>query len=374
MTDSRFSTCVMVAAVAACGSSTPAPIANRTIVGALSDDDAYRKQLVAELQDEVLSSYERDDLPDVGTELIPPQVGPARIGAGPGDVLFGFDEIQRRASSRWPLFVPPTIPTTVRSKRLDIHLAHDKQISAAWLADELSWRIDVCGHQAAIPLRITALYAHDGDRWVEVFEHLSFARIPAPYLYSDRDGVHAELRGSPMVRPHENPIVDRNLADQLSGVLAALTSRQPARIARVVSLDPTHLADEDPSRPAPTLLLAPDPDGEWHGTDDLARVQLVDGTLRAEDRRIGTVGPSVAHSSIAYWVGNFSADLPARPGIPPGRVRLRGTFVFEKRDGNWVVVQGHVSQPIDDSDLGKLVFGTSMLSEKPLSLDCSATR
>jgi len=37
-------------------------------------------------------------------------------------------------------------------------------------------------------------------------------------------------------------------------------------------------------------------------------------------------------------------------------------------------VQGHVSQPIDDADLGKLVFGTSMLSENPLTLDCSATR
>jgi hypothetical protein len=368
--------CLLACALAAaCGGPARAPVGNRTVVGATSDDDAYRKRLVAELQDEVIASYERDDPPDVETQLIPQQVGPARIGAGPGDVLFG-DDVQNRASSRWPLFVQPgTIATTVRSKRLDIHLSQDKQASAAWIADELSWRINVCGHWAAIPLRITALYAHAGDRWVQVFEHLSFARIPAPYFYADSSGqLQSQLRGSHMVRPGEKPIVDRKLADELSDRLADLMSRKTARIERVVSLDPKRLADEDPSQPAPTLLLAPDPDGEWHGTDDLARVQIVDGNLRHEDRRVGTVGPDLTRSTVAYWVGNFIADLPARPGIPQGQALLRGTFVFEKRNGRWIVVQGHMSQPIDDIDLGKLVFGTSMLAENPLQFDCSATR
>ena len=137
-------------------------------------------------------------------------------------------------------------------------------------------------------------------------------------------------------------------------------------------------------QPAPTLLIAPDRDGEWHGTDDISRAQLVDGTLAADDRRIGTIGPSVGTSTIAYWVGNFVADLAERPGVKAGKVRLRGTFVFEKRPAkpgdvdcsnpksecHWIVVQGHVSKPIDDINLASIVFGTALISEKPLQITC----
>ena len=362
--------------LSACGAPPPpAPPRSDIPLSYGESDDVRAKRMIGDLEDDVLSSYERDDLPDIDTPLIPPAVGPARIGVGPGDVLFG-DEVRQRASSRWPLFIASgTLKTEVRSKALDVHLAQpgkDRVVSAAWLSDEVSWRIDVCGHAAAIPLRMTALYAHDGDRWVEVFEHLSFARIPYPYAMPDGSPGN-ELRGSPMIKRGEQPIVDRKLADELSGVLQSLFSRKPARIAEVVSLDPEHVAEDNPRAPAPTLILPPDPEGEWHGDKDVTLLaSLVDGTLRAEDRRIGTIGPSVARSTVAYWVGNFVADLEARPGIPAGKVRLRGTFVFEKRDKKWIVVQGHLSEPIDDFDLATLVFGTSLISEKPLQLSCEA--
>jgi hypothetical protein len=117
--------------------------------------------------------------------------------------------------------------------------------------------------------------------------------------------------------------------------------------------------------------------------------------LRAEDRRVGTIG---SPGTVAYWIGNFVATLPARPGIAAGKARVRGTFVFERRrsvkaDGKergcneqpegcrWVLVQGHVSQPIDDGpdpsgrrvdavELTTLVFGTSLVSSKPLEVTC----
>ena len=108
---------------------------------------------------------------------------------------------------------------------------------------------------------------------------------------------------------------------------------------------------------------------------------------------------------MGYWVGNFVADLAARPGVAAGKVRFRGSFVFEKRRENktakrvepcskilsnaeesenpcnWIVVQGHVSQSIDDGpdpdaikrdylDLASVVFGTSLMSPKPLELTC----
>jgi hypothetical protein len=375
----------LVLALAAACSSPPKKSTTAHVesgVGSPESDEMRRKRLVAELQDEILSSYDRDDLPDIETELIPPVVGPARVYVGPGDVLFG-DDVRQRASSRWPLYLGPAVVTDVRSKHLDIHLSADKRVSAAWMSDEISWRITVCGHVAVFPLRITALYAHDGDRWVEVFEHLSWGRVPMPYFTPGPDGKPTNvLRGAPFVRPGENPIVDRKLADALSDAVAALLSRQPQRMESVLSLDPDRRAEDDPSLPAPSLLLAPDPDGEWHGDQETAHLQLVDGTLRAEDRRIGTVGPDVAGSTIAYWVGNFTADLAERPGVAAGmKVQLRGTFVFEKRAGRWIIVQGHLSEPIDDFDLAASVFGSSLamseqdfLRKKPLAVSCDDGR
>ena len=358
---------LLVLAFACGGTPKKPPPRPESNFGGAESPELKRKRWVAELSDEILSSYDRDDLPDIETTMIPPQVGPARIGVGPGDVLFG-DDVRKLASSRWPLYLGSSVETDVRSKDLDVHLAHDRDVSAAWMSDEVSWRITICGHIAVFPLRMTALYAHDGDRWVEVFEHLSWARVPVAY----EEG----LRGAAMVAPHENPIVDRKLADELSRVLSSLLSRQPARVTSVVSLDPTHKAEDNPSAPAPTLLLAPDPEGEWHGDQEVEHMQLVAGTLRAEDRRIGTVGPDVEGSTIAYWIGNFVAEL--RNGT---KVRLRGTFVFEKRDGRWIIVQGHLSEPIDDFALATEVLGSSLamseedfLRKKPLVVSCDDGR
>ncbi len=335
----------------------------------VSDSELDRRQrLIAELQDEILNSYERDELPEVDTTMIPAATGPARIGVGPGDVYFG-DQVRQLASSRWPLQLAPNTPTVVRSKRLQIHLSSDSQVTAAWVSDEVSWRIILCDRTAVIPLRLTALYAHDGDRWVQVFEHLSFGRMPQPTP-------NGELRGSLMVNPDEDcrrpercPVVDRALSDELSRSLSALLSAQSTRIQLTVAAGKSA---DDPLRPAPTFLLGPDPDGEWDGTSPVETIRLIDGKIVIEgDRRIGTV--SMVRSdkaTIAYWVGNITADLNHHPGSPASKVRLRATFVFEKRNDKWIVVQGHISQPIDDIDLAQLIYGTALISEKPLQITC----
>jgi len=301
--------------------------------------------------------------------------------------------VRKRASSRWPLRLDGDTASEVRSKKLDIHLSVDP-VTAAWMSDDVSWRITVCGRTAVIPLRITALYAHDGDRWVQVFEHLSLARVPEP----DPSGELVGRQVATVVSPAD-------LRDPLSSALAPILSHQTARIPSVVSCvtpdcsaPKSAVDDDDPLRLAPTLLLAPDPDGEWHGDQDASRIQLVDGKLRSEDRRIGTVARPNEASTIAYWVGNFVADLPNRPAMAAGKVRLRGSFVFEKRpllgakidaracaradvDCHWVVVQGHLSQPTYDNDLASFVFGTALLSTrddfergKPLAVTCDDGR
>lgn len=344
----------LLLALAACPRNTPRTESILEPAAATEAEAARRRRLVAELQDEILTSYDRDEPPDVETLLIDPAVGPARIGVGPGDVYFG-DDVARLASSRWPLQIDSsTTPTAVRSKRLRIRLSRDRGVSAAWISDELSWRITACDRTAVVPLRLTALYAHDGDRWVEVYEHLSFGRVPSPTA----DG---QLRGKPFVEA----VVDRALSEKLSGQLNALNSGDAARTKLAVA---TGTTEDDPMKPPAAFLLGPDPDGEWEG-GTVESIRLVDGTMTLDRARVGTIGRP-DRATVAYWVGNLVADLSHHPGAPASKVLLRGSFVFEKRNDTWVVVQGHVSQPIDDNDLAQLVYGTALISDKPLQVTC----
>ena len=369
----RSSMLALLLVLAACPGRTvkdPAPLADPVS----GTDGNVIASMIAELQDDVLTSYERDEPPDVETGMIAPEIGGARIGVGPGDVLIAGE--LERAPSRWPLRVEKDIPSEVRSKRLETHLAQD--LSAAWVFDELSWRISVCGRIAVIPLRMTMLYARDGDRWVPIFEHMSFGHAPAPR----RDG---QLYGT---RIASKVVASSDISDQLSAVMSPVLSFGANRNAGLAT---------GPE----AMLLGPDIAAEWHGLDVLG-AQLVPGPAKAvEDRRIGLVGRGPATSTVAYWIGNVVANLPARPGVAAGKVRLRTTFVFEHRrvvkatpgdksrdqrydarpcgvddeDCRWVLVQGHVSQPIGDQDLATRVFGTALLSSslesgEPLSVTC----
>jgi hypothetical protein len=347
-----------LAGLAGCPRPAPqAPVENDELPAGTDSDLDRRLRLIAELQDEILTSYDRDELPEVETMMIAPEIGPARIGVGPGDVLYG-DDVRRLAWSRWPLQLAPGTPTAVRSKKLEIHLSSDKHVSAAWMSDELSWRITLCNRTAVIPLRMTALYAHDGDRWVQVFEHLSFGRMPLP----TPDG---KLRGAAI----REAVIDRELSDDLSRLLNSLMSSQSARVKLTVASG----SADDPSKPAPTFLLGPDPDGEWSGNDAVESIRLIDGTVTLDERRVGTIERH-DKATIAYWVGNLVADLRHHPGTPASKVLLRGTFIFEKREDKWVVAQGHISQPIDDIDLAQYVYGTALISEKRLEITCDDGR
>ena len=336
-----------------------------------SEDEATRlAHLLGELQDDILTSYDRDELPELDSGMIDARVGTARIGAGPDDILTGEElrtaatrpAAQARTASRWPLDVDRSMRNYVRSKRLEIRLAADQ--TAAWMSDELSWRIKMCDgtvdRTAVIPLRITALYAHDGDRWVPVFEHLSFGWAPAP-----RDG--------PRPRPIKTAVVSGDLKDELSGIVLRGLFRAP-RDPEIVAQDPS------------ALVLGPDAGDEWHGPHVL-EAQLYAGKL--EDRRVGIVGRSLGDATIAYWVGDYIAEVPARPGVAAGKVAMRVTYVFEKRraagggscakdpatgtpaDCRWMLVQSHMSQPISDAELAGRVFGEALISAEPLALDCS---
>lgn len=326
--------------------------------------------LISELQDEVLQTYDRDEPPDLDTTVLDPKIGPARIGVGPGDLLIAKE--LERAPSRWPLFLDRSTSTDVRSKNMSINLAADR--TSAWVSDEISWRIGVCGRTAVIPLRFTALYARDHDRWVEVFEHLSFARPPTPT---------AKLIGKEIA----SEFVSGDLRDELSGVLSQGLFRSANRNLTVLAHD--------------AVVVGPDVADEWRGPD-VAVARLPGGKF--EERRVGVIGSNVAKATTAYWIGNYIADVPARGALPASKVKMRVSFVFQHRrvvtvdpgakkkfepdkapeakgctsgddDCRWVLEQAHVSQPILDLDLARAVFGSALVSQnldrgEPLRVSC----
>ncbi len=323
----------------------PAPLADPISIG----ERDLQTDLVAELQDDILKSYERDEPPEWRNSMVDPRVGTVRIGVGPGDVLVR-QELER-APSRWPLDLDRNSSAVAHSKRLEIHLARDQ--TAAWATDEISWWITTCGRTAVIPLRMSALYARDGDRWVPVFEHLSFGRTPTPTLPGQRTP-----------RPIQTEVVSRDLTDELSRVLAPVLRREQDKRPDVLA-------------PGPEVsLIGPAIDAEWHGHDTVfAKILPGRDPMRLEGRLVGTVGRRGTKPTIAYWVGNLTAKLAARPGVPAGTGHFRASFVFERqRDkkgrDHWVIVQGHVSHAIDDENLASAIFGTALISPKPLRISC----
>jgi hypothetical protein len=332
---------VIVAVLAGCPNPNKGPkVAPPDRTSSTKQDRA--PDLIAELQDDILKSYERDEAPDNENAMIRPEIGMARIGVGPGDVLVGIE--LARAPSRWPLDIPADTPVDPRSMRLEIKLAQDQ--SAAWATDEISWRIKLCGRTAVIPLRMSWLVARDGDRWVPVFEHLSFARPPSP-----------TISGQKTPREFRTAVESRDLADELSRVVAPVLRRAIDKSPKVVAPDGS--------------LIGPDVAAEWRGAE-LLGAKLIPGSepMKLEDRRVGLVGRDHDKATIAYWIGNLTADLPARPGVPAGKGHFRATFVFERRDKAWVVVHGHVSHAIDDDNLASAIFGTALISPKPLAITC----
>ena len=338
----------ILALVVAC--SPPAKRAKAPTDSVLNEDEGgHLAHLYSELQDDILTSYERDEPPDLDTAMIERKVGTARIGAAPTDVYLADD--LAHAPSRWPLALDRSTRTEVRSKELTIQIAADQQ--AAWMSDELSWRIDLCGRTSVVPLRLTGLYAHDGDRWVPVFEHLSFgASLPPP-------------ADAPTAKPIKGEVVSRDLSDELSGVVGR---------GLFVQHDPSVLAPD-------AVVIGPGPSDEWRA-NHVPEAKLPTG--RHEDHRVGTVGRDPANATIAYWVGNYLADPPPPPpGAPPvaaNKIRMRVSYVFEKRCAKadakakgcrWTLVQAHMSQPITDEELTRQIYGSAVTSMNPLVLDCS---
>jgi ketosteroid isomerase-like protein len=296
-----------------------------------------RRSLAAELEADVLIGYDRDEPLDVDVRTIDPGVGGARIGVGPGDVWVGFQV--GVATSRWPLVTDAETPAAPYSLALRSQVSRD--LSAAWVVDELSWRLTACDKVAVVPLRLTSLYARDGDRWVPVVEHLSLGRAV-------RSDERADFGLAVEAAPGR---VDQDQA-LTAAVEALVGATRPIDVALV---DQAVLVPPGPAAPLRGRQIATTPWGAPGAT--------------VEAYRLGTVGRDPVRAGVAYWVGTLA--------VPAGvdrRVRMRATFVFERIKGGWALAHGHVSLPEEDADLAARFLGPAVTSFNPLRVDCRRLR
>jgi len=253
------------------------------------------------------------------------------LGITPGDVVIG----RRPSDAGRDRRIYRVLGPTLLSKNLDVHLSEEG--SVGWTFDEMSYRVPYQGRTASIPIRSTELYVRDFDRWVMVMQHQSYA-----ISFDDL----------------------RTLAS--SGVLEApkrFHSRATARGSReLISLvGRLHNAGTRPIAPGTAaLILLPDRDHEVHGADaaqtsSLAALFGAGTTVGLRDYRIG-----VAKSGRVAWM---AANLVVRAGAGEGTsapvdIGLRGTYVFQRGDAGWEVVQMHISAAVPEAELSRRMFGT----------------
>jgi hypothetical protein len=206
-----------------------------------------------------------------------------------------------------------------------------------------------------IPLRLTQVYVRDGERWVLVLEHLSYPQRTGDLVDSGGPVAGVKLRNGRDPRPEvDDPLQVVNHAFD-----PGLTQAQRAQ----------YFATDDES-----LAMYPDPN------DELRRIAVVDGAslgeafdakrVKLESWRIGmSQDPTggVGGGSVAWMAATLRVDATRVVDDKTETVpmRLRGTFVLEKRDGQWLIVQTHISAPIEDDALLEHVLGSASAGETP---------
>lgn len=220
------------------------------------------------------------------------------------------------------------------AKNLELHLSDDG--SVGWVFDEISYRIDVEGRVASIPVRQTSVYVRDFDRWVLVLEHLSYPTgIEELRELAARDELAIPQKLDNRYRVAA--------ANELIAMVGKLHNRRPSSGAPPI-------ADTD------SLILMPDRDHELHGADaaqapSLATLFGPGTTVGLRQFRIG-----VAKNKQVAWM---ASNLVVRTVVNGDRVEvgLRGSYLFVKHDDTWRIVQMHLSAPITERDLERRIFG-----------------
>jgi ketosteroid isomerase-like protein len=335
-------------------------------------DDVNLFELRRELEAAVLDNYLQLGLGNMEAygDIIDTDDAVTLIGLGPDDVHLGdLSEactgaiastapevvMQRRracgrTSDRLPFRIgSPCLPDTdpdqpclgVLSKNLSARVSRDG--TTAWVVDELSYRIPYRGRQAAMPLRYTAVFVRDLERWDLVQEHLSY---PMPTRLTRELAAAGQLATPARMERHGAPglweLVHQHLAQGKAGR------------ARSNILAAAQNASED------RVLLLHNPSGERSGADLYTGPNLLDafgaGTqIEARDIRV-FFAPG---DRVAWLAANL--DVATEHESKPVLVRMRITAVLERDQAAvWQLMHAHVSVPIRKEQLAARVFGAGL--------------
>jgi hypothetical protein len=255
----------------------------------------------------------------------------------PEDVVVGFEQRACRVRRQFP-----DERLEVVSKDLEVHISTDG--TAAWIHDDLSYRVGRGARRATIPLRATALYLRKDNRWQKILEHVSYA-IPDDEALADAAAGHApvpaELKGD----------IARGAEEAARIVSSLIADRDDTRVRHVST-------DED------ALVLGSDPERELRGkaVAEFATVRALYGydyVVKAEGLRV-----DIAPSGTVAWGAANLVVVGTRSGKPL-TLRARATWVLEQRDGAFRAVQTHVSIPISLEKLSLAAFGETVTRAGP---------
>ena len=258
------------------------------------------------------------------------------IGIGPLDVHVGDKSAAKLDAFR----IDPCVE--VMSKNLEVHLSRDG--SVGWTFDDVSCRLPdpFEGRTASIPLRVTAVYQRQLDNWVMVAQHVSYGLPLEDVLIWARAG--RLPRPAAVGRRIEPSDGARKLVrDAAVGVISDRARYRSRKIA----------GDET------SLLLWTGPSQEYHGAEVPKAPQLEELIGDGSHVRAGGVYVGMARNQQMAWIAT-TLVVTAMVLDDPVTLRLRATYVFERRDdspGLWTQVQAHVSAPILHNELTKRVFG-----------------
>ena len=254
------------------------------------------------------------------------------IGVTPRDVVVGVNPAALQKDRRLYRHRRPHI----LSKNLDVHLSEDG--SVGWVYDEVSYRIEYMGREASVPIRSTALYVRDVERWVLVSEHLSYG-VPMSDLVALV--ARGDFKAGTIMKTENGP------SEALSASLVGLVGR----FVNGSSSDEVVFDDED------TLILLPGPEQEFHGFESLDAPALAEIFGTASTVAVQTFRVQLSLSKrVAWMVANLS--VRSEFNGDEFEIPLRGSFVLERRrDKGWGLVQAHVSAPLSEKELSARVFG-----------------
>jgi len=322
--------CVSMLVLASCGSKTR----KSAVLPASSEEQADfgLEELRKNLESTVLENY--DQLNNGNVEALMDGVAIDRklqiVGVTPSDIIVGKSPAALGEDRR--LYRERDVQ--ILSKNLDVHLSRDG--SVGWVYDEISLRVGFEGREASIPIRSTAVYVRDVDRWVLAAEHLSYG-FPVTDVF--RLAAQGKLAKVPRLKiDYGGP---RERAAPLIGLAGVFVNRGD------LGTPATNRSD--------TLVLLPGPELEFHNAIAPALSTLFGPgtTVAVREFRI-----EVAETKRVAWM-LASLTIQAKFNGDPTSIPLRASFVFERgKEDGWGIVQAHLSVGLEQEQLSAHVFGT----------------